>query len=607
MPVIAIPVHRLRDLIGRAIPNQELVTLCQRIGCDVEELTVVKRVKCIPCGYITEHSRNEKRPERCEICASPFEHQGTAGDLPDLEVLRIDLLPNRPDNFDVAGLARTLRGYLGIETGLPSYPTVPGTLSVTVDPGMASAESFRPFLACAAVEHVILDEDSLKSLMKLQENLHWALGRNRKHASIGVYDLAALTPPIRYRPMEPEFSFTPLGEKLPHSLQSILCNTQRGKDFAHLLAGMLRYPMLLDAKDRVLSMPPVINSEETRVTTATTSLFIDVTGTVESTVEKALNIVVCSLRELVPTCTVTTVRIDRPEGTRTYPNLSPETHTLELDYARRLLGAPLESTEIHAALERMRYKVVKEEEGRLELLAPAYRNDLMHACDLIEDLAIGHGYQNLTPQPVTTATIGQARPMAPLLEAVRNCMTGLGFLELTTIILTSEDRAFHKLGLQVPDNLVILDNPISVEQTIARSSILPGLLETFALNKDVELPQRLFEVGEILEAIPGKRDETLERYFLAGGIIAPRAGFSDIKQSLSTLLAQLGLTWDLAPHQTPLYLPGRAATLLLVENGTPYQAGHLGEVHPEVLERFGLGNPVVLFEFDLSRVQRVRT
>ncbi|HEX4413908.1 MAG TPA: hypothetical protein VH107_09800, partial [Lacipirellulaceae bacterium] len=186
----------------------------EQIGCDVEDVVDIERSRCPQCGSLVEHPLGQDEVKACTMCGyeseTPFKNVGSQ------KVMRLDLLADRPDLFDVGGLARALRGTLGIESGLPKYDVKPSGLTVTVDKSTTDKSSYRPFIACAVMTLPPVDETSLVAIMKLQENLHWGVGRDRKLASIGVYDLATISGNITYRTMDPDKDpFVPLGCKFP--------------------------------------------------------------------------------------------------------------------------------------------------------------------------------------------------------------------------------------------------------------------------------------------------------------------------------------------------------------------------------------------------------
>ncbi|HEX2473849.1 MAG TPA: hypothetical protein VHK01_03825, partial [Lacipirellulaceae bacterium] len=210
MPIVNIDLAWLNRLLGKDYPTETLRESLEQIGCDVEDIVEIERSRCPQCGSLVEHPLGQDEVKVCGLCGfeseSPFKPAGSK------QVIRLDLLAARPDLFDVGGLARALRGTLGIELGLPKYQTKPSNVEVYVDPSVNVETSYRPFIACAVMTLPPVDETSLIAIMKLQENLHWGVGRDRKLASIGVYDLATITPPITYRTMDRDKEpFVPLG------------------------------------------------------------------------------------------------------------------------------------------------------------------------------------------------------------------------------------------------------------------------------------------------------------------------------------------------------------------------------------------------------------
>jgi phenylalanyl-tRNA synthetase beta chain len=472
---------------------------------------------------------------------------------------------------------------------------------VTVDPRLSQQGSYRPAIACAVVRNVSLDDDIVKSIMKLQENLHWALGRNRKFGAIGLYDLETLGKAIHYRAVgDDEISFVPLacgGCAIDESLspKQILARHSKGKAFAHLLEGFERYPLLIDERGTVLSMPPIINSEKTRVTKKTTSLFIDVTGFSKKITGQALNIVVTSLKESMPSCEIGSVAIHYPDAATTTPNLKTESFTLDFQHCRDLIGSDLSDTRIVECLQRMRFGA--QTNGQTCAVAvPCYRTDIRHEHDLIEDVAIAFGYNNLEPKKLRAFTIGTILPVERKKQHIREAFANMGFLETLSIMLTSEEREFARFGMPVRQDRVIIHNPISSDQTMVRTGLLSGVMEILAANTSSELPQRVFETGET--AFVSDAGGCVEEVALCAGMVDSKAGFSDIKAVLKKLLAELGVPWTLEPYQCPFYLPGRAALVMVGARAI----GHLGEVHPQVLDQFKVENPVAVMEINLSRM-----
>ena len=629
MPVVGIPVDRLRALLGREIAPDELLRTLGYLGCDVEGYTRLARVRCLACGTIHERTAQEEVPPACENCGADLRE--AHDELPSLDVIRMELLAVRPDMFDPGGLARALRGYFGIETGSPRYALAAPQARLTVEPGVRRPESWRPWIACAVVARVVLDEDSLKILMKLQENLHWAIGRDRKHASIGVYDFDRVRPELVYTVEDPDrFRFVPLGgmtaaggrqarpgDRFPAAggtdgptLREILAGNPKGVAYAHLLAGLDRYPILKDRDGRVLSMPPIINSEETRVTAASRRLLIDVTGLSERVVNRTLNIMVTSLLENLPGAVASPVEITGPEAgaKRVTPDFTPQEMDLDPRQAARILGVEISSAQARELLGRMRHDVEALEDGRLRARVPVYRNDILHEMDLVEDVAIAFGYHRIPPSLVPTFTVGGERPIERAAEQARLVLCGLGYTEVMTLLLTNPEEHDRLLGRPPAGDAVRVSNPASLEQSMLRTSLLPGLLDAFRRNLTHPLPQRIFEVGEVTHLDPAAETGARDDRDLAAGIVAPRASFEEGKALAEAILREFGRTAEWRPCGLAPFLAGRAAEAWIRPPegehaaGSPAGAGEarfalrFGEVHPEVLERFGIQNPIVLLE-----------
>lgn len=609
MPVVSVATATLKRLIGKSIGKDELVGALEQLGNDVEGTASVTAYRCEKCGQVTEVLEHESFNGACEWCGSK-----TLVDAGASEVIRISLLPVRPDMFDAAGLARALRGYLGIETGLPMYRVEPSGFKVTVRPGL---ENIRPHLVACVVRGLVMDDENVKTVMKMQENLHWALGRNRRRASIGVYDLDTVEPDFDYSAVAPEgLKFVPLfgmpreegargqgsgigeSEMRAATPKEILEKHPKGVGYKHLLEKFDKYPLLSDAGGKVLSMPPIINSEGTRVTQKTRNLFVDVTGPDKNAIEKTIAVIACGLADLG--AKVETVQVVYPDGSKEVtPNLQPQTRTIDPRAIERLIGA--EVPDMAKVLERMRYGA-KPEAGGITLQIPAYRADIMHECDIFEDAAIGYGYRNIEPRLVPNMTVGSHQEIEELSTTARRAMTGLGFLEIMTPALTNVDEHYARLGLPVPEHSVRLENPISVEQTMAREQLITGLLSTLRVNTTREMPQLIFEAGDCFELSPELDTGVRTRRKLGVAIAGPRVGYTDAKQGLDALAREFGLVLRFATADHPAFIPGRCGRVF-VRGAAEFEWGLVGEVHPEVLGRFGITQPTALFEVDLSLLE----
>lgn len=602
MPVVSIPINELKRKLKKAISTDDLIVTCQEIGCDIEELTSIKRIKCLHCNNIVEHTSSENIPKLCDLCGNVFVSEKTDySPMEDVEVLRIDLLANRPDNFDANGLARTINGYLEFDMGLIEYDIQPSEYQVIVD---GSVKEYRPNIACAVVKNIEFSEASLKSIMKLQENIHWALGRNRKFASIGIYDLSKIEKNIYYKAVNPDKTkFIPLGYSQDNqdnnmTLKEILLKHTKGMAYANLLEGFNKYPLLIDEKHTILSMPPIINSEFSKVTEKTTDIFIDVTGFNQEIINKALNIIVASLKSENDEVSIGSVTIKYSDDEIITPDLKPDEIEISYSNCNKIIGINISVNEMVKCLEKMRFKVASMHNDKLIVNIPCYRSDIKHEHDIIEEIAIGYGYKNIKPVMIESFSIGKAIEFEETVGKLRETMAGMGFLEVINLILTSQEIAYTKLNIPVPNNCVIIENPISNEQTILRTELLSGLLYTLSRNTNKELPQEIFEIGNVVFVDENKYEKTVEEKWLGCVICNSKVGFSDIKSVIITLFNDFNINWIVRELENNFYLKGRAAEILV--DGKV--VGHMGELNPDIITNFGINNPIVAMEINLTKV-----
>lgn len=595
MPVIGISVKQLNTLLGRTLSPETLVETLERLGCDLEGIAQNVFYSCPKCGVLAEKLENEEPASRCATCGyeseTPFESAGQD------QVIRLDLLPARPDLFDAGGLARAIKGYLEIETGLPEYAVLPPEIEVTVDARLAQEESYRPFIACAVVTMPEIDSVMLRTLMKLQESLHWGIGRDRKLSSIGVYDLSTITPPIRYTAVEPEsmqFHALGKGDALMTPAQ-VLKDHPKGVAYAHLLEHLKAYPVLIDSKGQVLSMPPIINSDETKVKIGSTRLFIDVTGITPGDVQKALKTLVTSLIEMGGKAQAVT--ISDSKGKIVTPDLTPGRISINLPAAERWLGLKFTNEEAKNYLGRMRFSV-KGDAPDYQLGYPAFRTDMKHEVDVFEDLAIAYGYHRMPLPLVQSMTIGKERPEEKIANVARSIMLGLGFDEIFSLVITTQENHFQKMRCEPGKDHAIILNPKTAEYNIVRAHLMSGLLEALTKNRIKPLPQRYFELGNIVLMDETNYNKAREERHLGFAVMGENMGYAYGRSIVDSAMRELGITGEYQALEHPSFIQGRAAKVAL-SNGL---SGWIGEVHPEVLQNFSLTCPVVLGEIALARV-----
>jgi phenylalanyl-tRNA synthetase beta chain len=495
----------------------------------------------------------------------------------------VEFFPDRPDLFSTEGVARAMRGFLGIETGIPKYRVRPSGISFTVDPQLTG---IRPFLGSAVIRKLSFDEESIQSLMSLQEALHWAVGRGRSKVAIGIHDLTRITPPFHYLASPRNRRFIPLDYEREMTMDEILLEHPKGRQYAHIVNELPLFPLIVDDCDRVLSFPPIINGELTRVTVDTRDILLDTTGTDRRAVQTAVNIICTALIE--SGADVESVGIC---GEQT-PTLAASTRMVSTTECSELLGIDLSPEALAGLLEKMRFGAVSAGHGMVRVEVPCYRADIMHDWDIFEDAGIAYGYENFDGCLPETFTVGSAHPVSLVAGLVRQVCAGLGYQEVIPFTLTNERIMYTLMQRPVSTMSLRVRHPISEEHTAVRTGILPLLIEMCRFNRHRELPQRLFATGDVISGLAVHQQ-------VACVSIHAGADFSEAYACADALCRELSIPGHIRESRDPAFIEGRRGDIVL-ENNQP--AGVFGEIHPAVLNGFELEHPVAAVELDLRAV-----
>ncbi len=541
MPVISIEYDDLIDLLGTKVEMEKLQEIIPMIGADIERI--------------------------------------------DYTQMDIEFFPDRPDLYSVEGVARALRGYLGFENGLVKYPISDSDVKLKVDP---TVNEVRPYIVSGLIRGVTMTDFFIQSLMDMQEKLHLTLGRKRAKMAIGVHDFKDITPPFVYKAVDPEsIQFVPLGKNETMDLEEILRSHEKGRDYAWTLDGFTRYPIILDKNNEVLSFPPIINGTLTTVTEDTKDIFLDLTGTDMGTVNQALNIISTALAERGGK--IERVEVVYPEESIKTPDLEPTKMELEIGYLNKMLGTNISVDETASHLEKMRFGVNKAED-RVTTLIPAYRGDILHPIDLVEDIAISYGYMEFEPELPKSMTFGKPMEIIEFCKKLRTIMVGFGFNEVMTLTLSSKKEQFEKMGLEETD-VAFANDPLTEEHSCLRISVLPSLLNTLKANRHRDLPQRIFEIGI---TVP----EEVNVFKLAGVAIYPKASFTEAKSLVEGILRIMSISYDIQTHAAGSFIDGRCASMICGDDSI----GIFGELHPQVITNYNLSSPIFAFELDIEKI-----
>ncbi len=497
---------------------------------------------------------------------------------------------NRPDLWSAEGIAREIKARLGKPT--LTYKVTKSNFAIKID---KSIKQIRPYNICALIKNVHLSKEALEQHIQLQDKVSSAYGRNRKTIAIGSYDADKIKSPIRCMAVDPYgIKFVPLGFAREMTPVEIMTEHPKGKQFANIFEGHDKYPLLIDSENKVLSIPAIINSELTgKITEKTRNIFIDCSGDNLEMLNTALNVIVAQLADRGGK--IESVKIEDVGKTYFTPQFEPKKFIVDAGYLQAVSGMNLSDKEIVKLLTLSNY-FVKKKGVKIELLYPAYRNDIMHSRDIAEDIYITYNYNNMDPQKIEFVTLGREDEQETFCDRLADIAVGSGFQEILSYTLTNRDNLFSKMNLENQDAAEI-ENPASANWSVFRTSLMPGLLEFFSMNKHVEYPQKIFEIGNCI-FLSGGETKSKDVKHLALGISDSTVNYEIIASNVDAILRNLGLKYQLKKISHPSFIEGRCAEILI--NSKRY--GLVGEVHPSVLNNWNLEKPVVIAELNATEL-----
>ncbi len=482
----------------------------------------------------------------------------------------VEVFPNRPDLLSEEGMARALSSFLGMKTGLRKYIVKPSPYRFTCG---GNVKKILPYCVGAVIKGLHFTHASIASVMQLQEKLHVTHGRNRKKVSMGIYDLDKIHFPLQLTTVKRDARMVPLDYNNDMSLADILKVHPKGKEFADLVEGYDVFPVWMDKHKEIIGFPPIINGEHAKVTEKTRNIFIDVTGHDQVAVEQALHILVAAFADLGGTI----FKVNE------YPKMQPWKITVDFGKAQCLIGLSFNKQEIKKLLGKMGYGI----EGN-KVLVPAYRTNILHPHDVIEDIAIAYGFDKLEGTLPHVATIGGENHLHVFKHKLADILVGLGLQEVSTFHLLSKEDVVQGKGIYKA-----ITNPFSSDFSCLRNNLLISFLKVLESNKHHEYPQKIFELGRVFQ------EQEEERVCFMSSHVA--ANFTEVKQVVLALLQALQLEGKFVEKEHGNFISGRCAALLVQGK----EIGVLGEMHPATLQAFGLEMPVCCFEFDTQQLYRL--
>ena len=511
--------------------------------------------------------------------------------------LKIEITAEKFDMISSIGISRAINSYLELQEPIIEIPITKGKEKVIVD---KSVQEVRPKTVAAIVRNLELDEEKLQMIIDIQEKIHESFGRHRKKGAIGVYPIENITFPIHFRAKKPQdISFQPLESEEVIRADDMIKTHPTSKKYAHLLEGASVYPIFVDAKDNILSLPPLINSHDTgRVETHHRDLFIEVSGHNEHHLHNILVTLVSALH--VMGAEIESMQVEYAHENYMYElNLDPKVKVITQQYISSIVGVELSNKEIIELGKKMMYQVKELNNDELEFTIPCYKLDVFSACDIADDIARGYGYNNIksvAPQiPVNSEQINFSR----LRREIRQFCANQGNLELYTYALTSTQRQFDLMSRDAEQEECIKIKDAAEEGiNMMRVELIPEILYSLHLNRKVKYPQKVFEVGMTIQRDENQDTKARNQWHLANVLAGPQISYTQIKEMADSLFSTLGVFEDIEYIETSRvsFIEGRCAQIMYKNK----KLGIIGELHPKILENFGLLVPVSAYEINLE-------
>lgn len=540
MPVVTLYFDRIKKILGRSIPKGKIIDTLPFIGLDIEDETA-------------DH-------------------------------INVEYSPNRPDYSTDYGIITGLQGLLGIKLGMPMLKIKNGKYSIKADP---SVSKIRPYVTAIEARNGKLDDETIRQIITMQEDLHNGLGRRRKKASIGIHDLEKIKFPLYYKTVTREHSFIPLESDVSMTVKDILEKTETGKKYKNILEGHAKVPVIVDSDGKTISLPPIVNAKLTEMNTKARNLLVEVTATDKNAAEGVLAVVANTLQ--IAGFELYSVKITGA-GNCT-PVLKSRDLVLEPELVNKTLGIEISNQLIVKSLKKSRLDA-KLRGKKIVCTIPRYRTDIFGVMDLVEEVALGYGIQNLAPTMPESVSAGERNHTTKTLETVRSIMIGLGYLEVMNFELTSKEILYDKTGRESSKIISVADSK-SQEHIILRDMLLPGMMEVLSRNIHETYPQKIFEIGTIFE-----KDSPIKEGIHLSCLSAHKdVNFTEVKSVLQSLLKTgFNLSCNTVPQKGPMFVDGRTGSIVV--NGK--KLGSLGEMDTKVADNFKLRTPVAGFEIKLT-------
>jgi phenylalanyl-tRNA synthetase beta chain len=588
MPTVSVGRDRLFEALGKTYTEKEFDELCFSFGIELDDVTTEKAI-----------IRKEKHLGNEEVCD-------------DEEVIyKIDIPANRYDLLCLEGLAQALRIF-NCQQETPRY-----TLAKISKDSMLKmlvkkeTSTIRPYIVCAVLRGITFDEARYNSFIDLQDKLHQNICRRRTLVAIGTHDLDTLQGPFTYEALAPpEIEFKPLKQKNSFKADELMKfyeSDLKLKKFLHIIKDSPVYPVIYDSKRTVLSLPPIINGAHSAITLKTKNVLVECTATDLTKAKIVLNTMVTTFSEFCEKkFEVEPVEVVYSDGhSYVSPDLSVYNMQVPLSYITDIIGVSIEAEKVTSLLNRMQLQALSDDnKSNINVSVPPTRSDILHPCDVMEDVAIAYGFNNIPKRKGQLSDVTGLK-LSRFSDLIRSEIARSGYTEVMTWVLCSYKENFEMLNRKDNNSAVIIDNPRSADFEVVRISLMPGMLKTVGHNKDHPKPMKIFEVGDVV-LLDSKKDVGASNRRLCSALYCgANSGFELIHGLVDRIMEVMGTPFVSAGDNTgyyiqrseePEFLSGRQANIIYKGK----RIGVFGIVHPEVLNNFDIPDPCSFVEIDVE-------
>ncbi|MGC8479174.1 MAG: phenylalanine--tRNA ligase subunit beta [Candidatus Micrarchaeia archaeon] len=506
--------------------------------------------------------------------------------------ITLEVTSNRPDLFSIYGLARAIRNYLHINKKF-NYELIKENekpyLSIIVSQEMKKA---KQFISGFVANGITFNDQLLSEVFNFSEKFSDTIGRKRRKAAIGIHDLDKIKGDVKFEFSKDE-NFSYLNSKNEEKFSYVLKNTEKGREYTQAIPKNNdgRYPVLKD-EEGFIAFVPILNSNRTAVTKNTKNVFVEITGSSQDMVERANNLLAITFSEFSDS--IKPISIKGNNKIQKMPELVQKYISIPMSQIEYEIGVSIGFNNIISLANKMGYDAALL--GRnIRFSIPEYRLDILNEQDIIEDIAIAYGYDYINNIPVPSISKGKFLLHHYLFENISNTLVGMGFSESMSTYLTNESKNFSDMCIKIPDadSYIRLKDSKSTSLSMARTWLLPSLLNVISSSKHEKFPQKVFELDLVFNLNNKKPSES---YHIAGVSSGNKQNFNDIKSVVESLLTINNLVFTIEEDSRPTFIEGRCASIII--NGV--KKGFMGEISPKVLQNFGIDEPTIAFEINLS-------